>query len=119
MTGDQIAKAAEVSRKSVFNYRDPVVKSGVAGLLHHGWAGGRPLVVRGPVAEEFVRRLEAGPFFSGPDHRVPVSRRPRRHPRALWLDRCPRRLRVAPHRPLLVTAIYFPLRTLLRRFAAK
>jgi hypothetical protein len=56
MTSEQIAKVADVSRKSVFNYRDTVVKAGMAGLLHRDWAGGQPSVVRGPVAEGCAAR---------------------------------------------------------------
>lgn len=53
LTTEQIARAAGVSRKSVFNYRDKVERGGVAELLRRDWAGARTPAVRGAVAEEF------------------------------------------------------------------
>ncbi len=46
MSNEELAKVAGVSRKSMFNYRDKVVKAGVAGLLTHNCAGGPMLLVR-------------------------------------------------------------------------
>ena len=67
LTGEQIAAVVGVSRKSVFNYRDLVVSGGVAALLSRDWAGGPTPAVRGAVAQEFTRRLEAGQFRQARD----------------------------------------------------
>ena len=77
LTSAQIARVADVSRKTVFNYRDMVRRAGVAGLLHRDWAGGRTPVVRGPVADEFVRRLEAGQFRQAKDAQAWIKKRTR------------------------------------------
>ncbi len=53
-------RVAGVSRQTVFTYRDKVLAEGVAGLLKRDWQGARVPTVRGAVAEEFIRRLEAG-----------------------------------------------------------
>lgn len=78
MTSEQIAKVADVSRKTVFNYRDTVMREGVAGLLKRDWAGGRTPVVRGAVAEEFVQRLEAGQFRQAKDAQAWIKKRTRK-----------------------------------------
>ena len=78
LTSAQIAKAADVSRKTVFNYRDTVVREGVVGLLKRDWAGARPPVVRGPVAEEFMQRLEAGQFRQAKDAQAWIKKRTRK-----------------------------------------
>lgn len=78
LTSEQIAKVADVSRKSVFNYRDTVLEKGVAGLLTRDWAGGRTPVVRGAVAEEFVQRLEAGQFRQAKDAQAWIKKRTRK-----------------------------------------
>jgi Winged helix-turn helix len=58
----QIMRVADVSRQTVFTYRDKVVAGGVAGLLQRGHGGGPVPTVRGAVAEELIERLEAGQF---------------------------------------------------------
>ena len=78
LTSEQIAKVADVSRKTVFNYRDTVVREGVAGLLKRDWAGARLPVVRGPVADEFVQRLEAGQFRQAKDAQAWIKKRTRK-----------------------------------------
>jgi transposase len=78
MSSEQIAKVADVSRKTVFNYRDRVLQGGVAGLLTRDWAGGRTPVVRGAVAEEFVQRLEAGQFRQARDAQAWIKKRTRK-----------------------------------------
>ena len=78
MTSGQIAKVADVSRKTVFNYRDTVLQEGVAGLLSRDWAGARTPVVRGAVADEFVQRLEAGQFRQAKDAQAWIKKRTRK-----------------------------------------
>ena len=78
LTSEQIAKVADVSRKTVFNYRDTVVREGVAGLLTRDWAGGRTPVVRGAVADEFVQRLAAGQFRQAKDAQAWIKKRTRK-----------------------------------------
>lgn len=78
LTTAQIARAAGVSRKSVFNYRDKLERGGVAALLTRDWAGGRTPAVRGAVAEEFVRRLEAGQFRQARDAQAWIKKRTRK-----------------------------------------
>jgi transposase len=78
LTTAQIARVANVSRKSVFNYRDLVVRGGVPALLHRDWAGARTPTVRGAVAEEFVQRLEAGQFRQARDAQAWIKKRTRK-----------------------------------------
>lgn len=78
LTTEQIARAAGVSRKSVFNYRDLVVGGGVTALLMRDWAGGPTPAVRGAVAEEFTRRLEAGQFRQARDAQAWIKKRTRK-----------------------------------------
>ena len=77
LTGEQIAAVVGVSRKSVFNYRDLVVSGGVAALLSRDWAGGPTPAVRGAVAQEFTRRLEAGQFRQARDAQAWIKKRTR------------------------------------------
>ena len=67
-----------MSRQSVFNYRDTVVAEGVAGLLKRTWKGARVPAVRGPVAAEFIERLEAGKFRQARDAQAWIKKRTRR-----------------------------------------
>src|ERR1035437_7098391 len=60
LTVAQIMRVADVSRQTVFTYRDRVVADGVQGLLQRRHAGGRTPAVRGVVAEEFLGHLTAG-----------------------------------------------------------
>jgi transposase len=78
LTTAQIARAAGVSRKSVFNYRDMLERGGVAALLTREWAGARTPAVRGAVAQEFVRRLEAGQFRQARDAQAWIKKRTRK-----------------------------------------
>jgi len=78
MTSQQIAKVADVSCKSVFNYRDMVLREGVAGLLKRDWAGGRTPVVCAAVAEKFVQRLEAGQFRQAKDAQAWIKKHTRK-----------------------------------------
>lgn len=78
LTTKQIAEVAGVSRKSVFNYRDMLEQGGVAALLTREWAGARTPAVRGAVAEEFVRRLEAGQFRQARDAQAWIKKRTRK-----------------------------------------
>lgn len=78
LTTEQIAQAVGVSRKSVFNYRDLLERGGVAALLKREWAGARTPVVRGAVATEFVRRLEAGQFRQARDAQAWIKKRTRK-----------------------------------------
>ena len=71
----ELAKAAGVSRKSVFTDRDKVVKAGVAGLLTRDWLGGPIPLVRGAVAEEFAKRLEEGWFTQARDAQKWIQKR--------------------------------------------
>jgi transposase len=63
----EIMKIAGVFRQTVFNYRDKVMAEGVEGLLKRDWAGARVPVVRGSVADEFLKRLEQGEFRQARD----------------------------------------------------
>ena len=78
LTTAQIARAVGVSRKSVFNYRDRLEEGGVAELLRRDWAGARTPTVRGAVAEEFIRRLEAGQFRQARDAQAWIKKRTRK-----------------------------------------
>ena len=62
LTAAQIMRVCEVSRQTIFTYRDTVVAEGVPGLLKRDWKGARQPAVRGAVADEFIRRLAAGQF---------------------------------------------------------
>lgn len=74
----RIMEIAGVCRQTVFTYRDKVVAEGVEGLLKRDWAGGRPCAVRGPVAREFVERLQSGKFRVARDARKWIEKRTRR-----------------------------------------
>lgn len=77
LTAEQIMRVADVSRQTVFSYRDKVVEGGVAALLERKWAPGRPPTVRGPVAEELIARLEAGQFRQARDAQAWIKKRTR------------------------------------------
>jgi transposase len=74
-----IAEAAGVSRASVFNYRDLLVKSGLDALLSRKRAGARTPAVRGAVAEEFGQALEQGKFRQAKDAQAWIKKRTRKH----------------------------------------
>jgi transposase len=74
----QIARVADVSRKSVFNYRDLVVAGGVSRLLERKGGRGPKPTVRGAVAEEFIARLEAGQFARAKDAQAWIKKRTRK-----------------------------------------
>src|SRR5450756_1094300 len=67
LTAAEIMRVADVSRQTVFTYRDTLVAEGVTGLLRRKWKGARQPAVRGAVAAEFIRRLEAGQFRQARD----------------------------------------------------
>ena len=77
LTVEQIARVAEVSRQTVFTYRDRLVAGGVAALLSRKRAPGRKPTVRGAVATEFIARLEAGKFRQARDAQVWITKRTR------------------------------------------
>jgi len=77
LTVEQIMKVADVSRQTVFTYRDTLVAGGVAALLTRRWAPGRVPTVRGAVAEAFVERLEAGKFHQAKDAQAWIKKRTR------------------------------------------
>ena len=79
LTVAQIMRVADVSRQTVFTYRDTVMTGGVEALLARSWAPGRVPTVRGAVAEEFVERLEAGQFRQARDAQVWIKKRTRKN----------------------------------------
>jgi len=79
LTADQIAKACDLSRKSVFNYRDLLVEEGLAALLSRGFAPGKKPVVHGALAEEFKQRLEQGSFRSAKHAQAWIKKRTRKN----------------------------------------
>lgn len=78
LTVAEIMRVADVSRQTVFSYRDKVVAEGVAGLLRREWAGARRPLVRGALAEEFTALLEAGRFRRAKDAQAWLKKRTRR-----------------------------------------
>jgi transposase len=78
LSAAQIMRVADVSRQTVFTYRDKVVAEGVAGLLQREWKGARVPAVRGAVAAEFIERLEAGQFRQARDAQAWIKKRTRR-----------------------------------------
>jgi transposase len=78
LTVAQIMKVADVSRQTVFTYRDKLVDGGIEALLERKWKGARVPAVRGPVAEEFTARMEAGPFRQARDAKAWIKKRARR-----------------------------------------
>lgn len=77
MTVAQIMKVADVSRQTVFTYRDKVMAGGVAGLLHRGKAPGKRPLVRGAVKTEFLARLAEGKFRRAKDAQAWIRKRTR------------------------------------------
>ena len=78
LTVEQIMRVADVSRQSVFTYRDTLVAGGVAALLSRKRAPGRRPTLRGAVAQEFVARLEAGKFRQARDAQAWIKKRTRK-----------------------------------------
>ena len=78
LTVEQIMRVAEVSRQSVFTYRDTLLAGGVEALLSRKWAPGRRPTVRGAVAQEFIARLEAGKFRQARDAQAWIKKRTHR-----------------------------------------
>lgn len=78
LTVAEIMRVVDVSRQTVFSYRDKVVAEGVAGLLRREWAGARRPLVRGALAEEFTELLEAGRFRRAKDAQAWLKKRARR-----------------------------------------
>ena len=79
LTVAQIMRVADVSRQTVFTYRDKVVADGVAGLLQRGHGGGPVPTVRGAVAAELIERLEAGQFRQARDAQAWIKKRTRKN----------------------------------------
>jgi len=78
LTVAEIMRVADVSRQSVFTYRDKVVTGGVARLLERGKAPGNRPVVRGAVQTEFLARLAAGKFRRAKDAQAWIKKRTRK-----------------------------------------
>lgn len=78
LTAEQIAVAAGVTRKTVFNYLARVEAEGGAGLLRREHKGGKTPMVRGAVAEEFVAKLGAGKFRRTKDAQAWFKKRTRK-----------------------------------------
>ncbi len=78
LTVEQIMRVAEVSRQTVFTYRDTLLVGGVAALLSRKRAPGRRPTVRGAVAQEFITRLEAGKFRQARDAQAWIKQRTHR-----------------------------------------
>ena len=78
LTVEQIMAVADVSRQTVFTYRDTLMSGGVAALLTRRWAPGRLPTVRGAVTEEFRERLEAGKFNQAKDAQAWIKKRTRK-----------------------------------------
>lgn len=77
LTVAQITRAADVSRQTVFTYRDTLVAGGVEALLSRKRAPGRVPTVRGAVAQEFLVRLAAGKFRQARDAQAWIKKRTR------------------------------------------
>ena len=75
LTAEEIMRVADVSRQTVFTYRDTLVAEGVAGLLRRKWKGARKPTVRGAVQDEFIQRLEAGQFRQARDAQAWIKKR--------------------------------------------
>jgi transposase len=78
LTVAEIMRMADVSRQSVFTYRDKVVTGGVARLLERGKAPGNRPVVRGAVQTEFLAQLAAGKFRRAKDAQAWIKKRTRK-----------------------------------------
>lgn len=78
LTVEQIMRVAEVSRQTVFTYRDTLLAGGLAALLSRKRAPGRQPAVRGAVAQEFIARLEAGKFRQARDAQAWIKKRTHR-----------------------------------------
>lgn len=78
LTVAEIMKVADVSRQTVFTYRDKVVAGGVAALLKRGKAPGNRPVVRGAVRTEFLARLAEGKFRRAKDAQAWIKKRTRK-----------------------------------------
>ena len=77
LTVAEIMKVADVSRQTVFTYRDRVVSGGVTKLLQRGKAPGNRPVVRGAVQAEFLARLAEGKFRRAKDAQAWIKKRTR------------------------------------------
>jgi transposase len=78
LTVAEIMRVADVSRQTVFTYRDKVVEGGVARLLERGKAPGNRPVVRGAVQTEFLARLAEGKFRRAKDAQAWIKKRTRK-----------------------------------------
>ncbi len=68
-------KIAGVSRQTVFNHRDKLVKEGLEELLKRDWAGARTPTVHGQLAEKFIDELKAGTFRQARDAQKWIEKR--------------------------------------------
>lgn len=78
LTVAEIMRVADVSRQTVFTYRDKVVAGGVAELLQRGKAPGNRPAVRGAVQTEFLARLAEGKFRRAKDAQAWIKKRTRK-----------------------------------------
>ncbi|MDF9827911.1 transposase [Ereboglobus sp. PH5-10] len=78
LSAGQIAKIADVSRKTVFNYRDKIMKGGIEELLRRDWKGARTPAVHGMLAGEFVEKLKTGRFRQASDAQAWIKKRTRK-----------------------------------------
>lgn len=78
LTVAEIMRVADVSRQTVFTYRDKVVAGGIAALLERKWSGARKPLVRRALAEEFAQLLESGRFRRAKDAQAWLKKRARR-----------------------------------------
>jgi len=78
LTVAEIMRVADVSRQTVFTYRDKVVAGGVARLLERGKAPGNRPAVRGAVETEFLARLAEGKFRRAKDAQAWIRKRTRK-----------------------------------------
>lgn len=78
LTVAEIMRVADVSRQTVFTYRDKVVAGGVARLLERGKAPGNRPAVRGAVQTEFLARLAEGKFRRAKDAQAWIRKRTRK-----------------------------------------
>ena len=78
LTVAAIMKIADVSRQTVFTYRNKLLGGGVAALLQRGKAPGNRPAVRGAVQTEFLEQLAAGKFRRAKDAQAWIKKRTRK-----------------------------------------
>lgn len=75
MTVAEIMQTADVSRQTVFTYRDLAVAGGVAALLRRGKAPGSRSIVHGEVEAELIRIVARGQLRHAKNARAWIKRR--------------------------------------------